>query len=969
MAQLHCFTRNDENAFRFEIDRIVADFYINMYIFQQEPGGSVDEMVDTDEINADGSTRSKRLYSTQLKEALDKINLSLGKSLVPNPLLGGIPALQSKPKLSLFDKPKTALGAKIAEAIRTKTLRNPFAPAQPLLGQSLDGCLSHVPEKPKQLESPEENASLGEAKPIVLPDYLMNKDKQKHQKVSPNVITERQLQETAELRKEIDNAVKNHLYVHSASDLKNQIPSEMAAVAAEEQVIPMPVPEVTPAYNPFSIEQFFSNIWSNWIKPVRIQQSLASDEPTIGSSRSDFSYVDNSNKMPPPNEKAHPMGNLPQSAKLPSETKDDVHPFDATVDDMMAEAANRAKTEGIVSNIVESYANNEDTPELEASAMKEELNITSITEDMRFNIGEQVIRWRTLQRQNQESHALIGITKSSVVLVLERDGVFKLQTEVALLTKPTFFATFTSWNETQRSIDGIVVVSLQHEIMFYRVNEAMDKMEFLWMWPVNSDVKYLHHFVVDNNDLLLIITDSQAGSSASLYRFDLNRREYFLREGLSLKSKARNMALIQSGHDTFICFPQEGHVIIFKYQQDRFKYFTEIESQHADTLSSFEMGGYSYLAIGGTSPRILRYFHGNFINQTLLNKSWGFVEYFLPVPARTYRDDLIIFVQHRMDYSSHSTNFLEALVWNGHAFRPAYSVPCYVNQHPSELGMGCMLDQDREMGIIGATTYQRNRTISVLVPRHEAPSGLFDLQIDLLPASSTINEHLLEVLSEIIILLDTRAEVLKRAQEVIDKFPKEPMKAVTLENKHIDAIHTHHLDLGSTIPTEGVYLGEELITKEEVDTFLKVLNETEETIKRLEESKRSKRDGEDSPKVFQVKTLDVSELEVEYINGVPFEEFIFVENGSLSIDGTVVLTQTIQVERVERLRDDAFLQMQKDVPEITIVEGDLTFDEINGIKWKDFINQIVMTNVPNSIDELQVNGVRSVFYFIFPIFL
>lgn len=922
--------------------------------------------------------RSKRLCGTKLKESLekslDKIKLSLQKSITErldeSPILGSIRNSSlsiGKSKLpSLFDSYKSPFGTGLSRGINSSLL-------QPLTLKSLLDKNSTT--MPVATESSAPVPQIGEQivggahDPIVLPDYLMDKDEKKEKKYSFDRITSKQLREAANLRNEIKHAVKHNIYVHSASEIENlhQKNSFEFESPKKSKNIPLmtttttttPSPPAPPARNNFetdySFQKFFGHFWENFIGGQNSRKLSKSYEQSLGSARSDFSYVTDEKPNQSIEEKiVNPVSHDGNAG---------VHMIDEGLDDhelavqkMMKKAAEQMMNQGIVSNTVESYVNGVDAPYVEVSQVREELNMTSITEDTHFKIGESVIGWRTLQRNKRESHALIGITNTSIILVLENNGIYKLQVEQQLLSMPTFFTVFTYWNKTQHSIDGIVIVSIQREIVFFRVNEAMDQMEMIWMWPMHSVVKYVNHFVIDNSDTLLVITDLHGGSAASLYRFDVNERVFFLRQSLMLKTPAKNMALIQSGYETFMCFPQEGHVVIYKYAKEHFIYFTQIESKNADILITFEMGGYSYLAIGGHQAKILRYHLGKFLDQTILSKSWGLVEFFLPVPARTFRDDLILFVQHRMDYGSHTNSFIEALIWNGHAFHPALQVPCYINNRESESGLGCILDEDRELGIIGATVFQRNRTISILVPRHEAPSGLFDLEIDLLPAVSTMNEHLLELLSEVIILIETRAEVLKNARDVIDRFPKGPMNEVTIKNQNIDTIRTEDLDLGTIIPNEGIYVNDELITKEIVDEFLQLLNETETSLRAYDEIMRTKRDDNDVIESLQVETFDVDHLIFNYINDIPAEDLVFVEDGNLKLDGMAVLSQPIEAKHVERLNDD-YYELRQEAPGVTIIDGDLTFEEINGIKWKDFINQIVLKNLPNNLDEINITGV------------
>lgn len=933
------------------------------------------------EFNTDNGERSKRLSTSKIKDTFDKIGTTLDKkisdkledsSAILGSIRGSSSLLKSKTKLpTLLDGYKSSIGSSLSRLDLTSLLKPSYtAPKQitpttsvpspkPTTRAPAPTPASLFKSYAQNSHGPIKTAAASESKPVVLPDYLKEKDIKPKIKHASNQITVQQLRETANLRKEIDYAVSHNIYAHSSTDVKNMNQKDAHAQLSQSAdgqsaIEPQsPYPQYYESHAP-SFENFFSDFWQNLIGQAAPKPNR---EQSVGSVRSDFSYVpENKQVIFDPSPQDYASNNYSDTTHDATVNDDD----DATVEKMMAKAAMKVMKEGIISNTVESYANNGEEPDIEMSQVREELKMTSIIEDMNFNIGENVIGWRTLKRNTHESHALIGMTKTSIVLVHEKNGVYKVKSEEMLLSQPTFFTTYTFWNETQQSIEGIVIVSIQHEIVFYRINEAMDRMEFIWMWPTTKRAEYIHHFVVNNFDTLLVLTESYNGKyAASLYRFDMNDMDFFLRESLSLEKAAKNMALIQHGYDTFMCFPQQNYVIIYKYMEQNFKYFTRIETNHAETVSSFEMGGYSYLAVGGKQPKILRYFHSNFHDQTILSKSWGFVEFFLPVSARTYRDDLILFVQHRVDYGSHTNAYLEALIWNGRAFHEALSVPCYIGDRTSDLGLGCMLDQDRDLGVIGATTFQRNRTISILVPRLEAPSGLFDLTIDLSRADTSMNDHLLEVFSEIFILLQTREEVLQNAQNLLDRFPKDPVKEINIKGQHLDKIYTQSLELGSIVPTQGVFLNDELITEDLVDEFYGLLNEAEKALKTVEETNRSKR--EDIIKSLQLKSLNVTDLNVRYINDIPVEEFIFIENGTVTIDGTVVVTQSIKAEVVERAPDDMFLGLQLESAESIVIDGDLQFDEINGIKWKDLIKETHLKYLPMYLDEMTVNGVSFLF--------
>lgn len=572
----------------------------------------------------------------------------------------------------------------------------------------------------REIPSNGNDPMVGAKGPVVQPAHLMDDSNSiKPFGFSINRITPKQMKDTAALRKQINHAVRRNTYAHSSDDARDLAPNKDDDDDGDEAS-----DSSSPSSKPYS------NIYDFWEQFLGRSRSFFKTKPLfklptslLGSARSDFSYV----PSPTPSKVKH--GDSSANVFYPAEPlSDDDSTYQATVDQMMANAAAKTKSEGITTNTVDSFMNRIEQPVYEISQARESLQMKSIVEDMRFKIGEHVIEWKTLQRNHQESHALIGLTKTSVVLVLEKNGNYSIESEIPLMA-PIYFTTLTHWNQTKNAIEGIVIVATENEIVFLRINEQMTHMDAFWMWPMYRKAQYVKYMQLDNSPTLLLISNT----SVSLYRFDFDQRESYMRESFQLTYPAKTASQVHSGHETFLCFPQKSYVTIYKYVNSRFKFFSRIDADNAETVTSFEMGGYSYIGIGGAKPKILRYHRGDFHDQTILAHSWGYVEHFLAVPARTYRDDLILFIQHRVTYGTHENSYLEALIWNGHAFDAALNVPCFANEVKSPVGMACMLDSEREEGILGATVFQRNRTISILVPRFDAPSGLFDLEIELQP--------------------------------------------------------------------------------------------------------------------------------------------------------------------------------------------------------------------------------------------
>lgn len=220
---------------------------------------------------------------------------------------------------------------------------------------------------------------------------------------------------------------------------------------------------------------------------------------------------------------------------------------------------------------------------------------------------------------------------------------------------------------------------------------------------------------------------------------------------------------------------------------------------------------------------------------------------------------------------------------------------------------------------------------------------------------------MLELLSEVVILLDTRDQILSNAKEIIRNFSNPDLHEITLKNQVIDNVYTHDLDLGSITPTKGFLHAGEIITDKKVLRFTQMYNETKANLQLQQNRQRVRREPEIQLENYSFDSIDVDELYVEYINDIPIDEFIFIENGRLTLDGTVVVNQTIDVENVDNYNENTYFvgdeQMLSQENTKNIIDGDLKFEEINGIKWSDLIQQIMMKNLPNQIADIKINGV------------
>lgn len=164
---------------------------------------------------------------------------------------------------------------------------------------------------------------------------------------------------------------------------------------------------------------------------------------------------------------------------------------------------------------------------------------------------------------------------------------------------------------------------------------------------------------------------------------------------------------------------------------------------------------------------------------------------------------------------------------------------------------------------------------------------------------------------------------------------------------------------------------------------------------------------------IDIDQFSANNIDVETINGIPFENFVFLQNdgelivpdkniifeGSLQIDGDVILTNDGKVNNIDLSREilaidssnfpenltlenvlvgnlvvesmnnisvttaslnDLNLNFEDKLPMIKTknahVLDNLKVDTINGIKWDEFVRKLVFRDEPSSIDSLSVNG-------------
>lgn len=693
--------------------------------------------------------------------------------------------------------------------------------------------------------------------------------------------------------------------------------------------------------------------------------------------------------------------NLGSSAD-PSAGEDKIRDFLRSSLEVVAKLPADQEIEGLNANVIDSefvnhlMGKSENAVAISKHQNRENLHLVSIHEDPTFTLGNNVNTWHTQSCMSGKYHALLGVTDRSLLLVLENNGTYERKQELLLNTAIFTSTTFIKWNG--KDMDGFAVLAVDNEIQFVQIWTESPRIEMIWKWNVLRVVKVILYFQIEGKDSLLLVNSMDSNNethySADIYSFDLNTRQTWLVQKIPLAYPAANAHFMEMGRQYVLVFPQKGSVEVFRYSRgsdvnQKFVHLKSIESPNVKAVACFQIGGLSYIAVGGRRPQILRYHRQQFYSQTILSTSWGKVEHILPIAARTYRDDLILLVQHRVKFDGgHSVPALEALIWNGEAFvTAALSVPCYYKGVIFESGITCVLDSDRDVGIEGASVIQRGNNISILVPRSEAPSGLYFLAFRLDPVDNPVVSQEQHTSFDLLQKFNAQTDVISAAETVLLNSVDSPTRfTVDWTVGDLESTVVQIDDL-SQLTNNEFWLGDTRVTaadlEADVPAMLGLLEQYAKEVAELERevldspsvsfqspgNGQFKMDGlrllrerrEDKEKLSK---LTVKNLHVEYINDIPVNDFVFADhNGDIDLtDSDVFIDSEMEVEGDINVANKGSDQLGDAIEGSTTnlhVVGNLSIGTINGQDFNDLIRNMVLVNVPNSLNNVVVDGVSS----------
>ncbi|KAI8033819.1 uncharacterized protein LOC128265144 isoform X1 [Drosophila gunungcola] len=572
--------------------------------------------------------------------------------------------------------------------------------------------------------------------------------------------------------------------------------------------------------------------------------------------------------------------------------------------------------------------------ELSKRRTRDMLTLGRIEELLNFSLPAGVNHWLTLQANG--SVYLVGQQMDGFLVLT---GEFNpLQTFV----HPSPVADFLGldrWNSRNHVQEGLLVVASQDQLIWLRLEPSLGLTAF-WHWSLGLALNKISAFSLEGRDFLALV----GNYTLSIYAYDLEAEEFWIVQRLQLSEMISDLAILDTGRELLLAVGQWDEALIYTFNSkgEPLQLRQRIGAPEVTAITAFQMGGRSYLALGGILPQILVYMQGKLIPRTILGQNFGLVEYFLPVPVRSYRDDLLLLVQHRVVFDPHSLLVLEVLVWNGDAFEAGLPPLCGVT---NTYGAACMLDQEQETGIQGAALLrQLDQPPLVLVPRKQAPSGLFRLEAQLLAKNS--ETHDLQEISQFM------QEWVHEEEELIQLIG-DLLIEDDQDSKHYEAVST------PLVVSEGGTIEELFVNKIRWTGADAVLNMHDmlEQIRLLDQDlspKRSKRHPEAlfnfHYEQLEVDAIESAELDLDLLNHVPF----YIQNASLELPLGTLNVQ--QLELLKPSKEELVSVMGTESHEALELAGDFDCIFINGIQWDKLLQELVWRHRSLKISQLNVEG-------------
>ncbi|CAD7086743.1 unnamed protein product [Hermetia illucens] len=541
----------------------------------------------------------------------------------------------------------------------------------------------------------------------------------------------------------------------------------------------------------------------------------------------------------------------------------------------------------------------------------------NLIREVSFLIDENVSLWKSLR-----DGKLLGRAGSELLLAEETNGIYQIRRKVDLKESIEAMEVISFWNTTSQSFSTLAAVSLDHSIRWIN----LETVQPVWEWMLGLRTHYFQYFESGRQHFVAALFEGKI----LIYQIDFSTMEYWAMQSISVERNARELIYLDVGYHIVLAVPQNNSVLVLRSEVGgadslHFEKMPPIRAENVSSIHGFRMGSYSYLAVGGSQPKIYRYHFGVFQPQTIFEPNFGFVDMFLSVPCQTYRDDMVLLVQHRIGFETHSLVVVEPLIWNGEAFEATKSVPCKVGETTELYGASCILDLERDDGLKGsAVILSQDNRVFVLVPRFEAPAGLFEIETELVPKQTEIDD-----LKAILKAMEAMVADQERSLQILEDV-----------DWIVNTLQTKELTFDGEF-SKLLLNGEEWTIKDseiDLDNLLKDLGETEKQLEAMALD-------------LTVEEAFVKDLYLDNLNGEPYKELV-----ELNHNGTIIFEGDLTVERLFKQPKRQSRDSGDDNQELHLLEidGNLEFKSINGILWQDFLEQVVFKNTSTHLENLKV---------------
>lgn len=653
---------------------------------------------------------------------------------------------------------------------------------------------------------------------------------------------------------------------------------------------------------------------------------------------------------------------------------------------------------------------------LNSNSYRDVIDLVEVQENLHFEYGESVLVWRTIPNTlSGNKHLLIGLTNDSLVLAKLVDGLFQFVDELQIGhngLNHNGFEAFLHWNNKDGQSEGYAIIASNVELIWVRLGTGgeYNKLEITWRWPIHNVISKFKYFKHNNQSLIFLsLVDSP---SLDIYQFSLDNKEFSQIQIIRLSVPSKNIALVEWKKQLLLALPLHNTTVIYKYS-DKFNIIKTVPSKAVTSVAGFQAGGLCFFAIGGEEPQIFRYRNSGLNKVEVIGKTYQFVRSWIPIPIHTFRDDVLLLVQFEVPFDTHTLSRIGTLRWNGEAFETFFNVPCYMEEVLHYNGINCLIDADAGLGLTGSVILTKSNNVSIMVPRRNAKSGLFDLKIEIRAAPHPKEEKLIEIQMMFDYFATLKAYnnfVLHNAMDTIENAVLPDKELVVTGDWTVDVLDAQVVVPEGDLINKTGHQVENVTSNDLIPTVAKMVHElvsiekiVEKAVPQKEEREARSNAQESIPRLLLDK-VRVQEIFCETINGVPKEDIVWrlepdvlrfqsplevdsltvlnsfdgrvnginftkdlVHSGSNVIHGKASFSM-LDVDKLSAAHDinggllEAISRNGNHIATIAAdelyVEDDFLVDHINGIEWLSASQQMIRRDLSPRNASLIVEGVR-----------